>query len=187
MEEYKQSPWSVECLEEFLYYCCPECDHKEHSKDFFIQHAFAQHPGANKALLLLTDGIKTEMSNIIDYDVPDINYYVNEINLKCEIDIDNQTLPTSIHMETNKNILKCSKPSCYYDMKTKRGLTKHVKSHKDCMECGKNFIGHNAARDLKNHIKLHLKPKTICDFCGKDYKFSSLLVRHIKTCLKKDT
>ena len=57
METYGMGPWSVECLEDFLYYCCPECDHKEHSKDFFIQRAFAQHPGANKALSLLTDGI----------------------------------------------------------------------------------------------------------------------------------
>ena len=178
MEEYEKSPWSVECLEEFLYYCCPECDHREHSKDFFIQHAFGQHPDAEKALLLLTDGIniKIETSDIIENDIPEINNPKNyEIDLKCEQDIDNQ----------ESTSLRCPKPNCYFEIKTKRALTKHMNSHKDCMHCGKSFVGHNSARDLKNHINLHFKPKTICNFCGKDFKFSSKLMPHIKTCNKK--
>ena len=33
------SPWSVTNLEEFLYFCCPECDVKDQSREDFIQHA----------------------------------------------------------------------------------------------------------------------------------------------------
>ena len=33
------NPWTVEHLEEFLYYCCPECDEKSQSKELFLQHA----------------------------------------------------------------------------------------------------------------------------------------------------
>ena len=38
------NPWSVENLEEFLYFCCPECDEKNQSKDMFIKHALNHHP-----------------------------------------------------------------------------------------------------------------------------------------------
>ena len=41
-----ENPWNVENLEEFLYFCCPECDLKDQSKMQFLQHALNQHPNA---------------------------------------------------------------------------------------------------------------------------------------------
>ena len=39
-----KNPWDVGNLEDFLYYCCPECDVKvvherDQSRDLFLQHA----------------------------------------------------------------------------------------------------------------------------------------------------
>ena len=36
-------PWAVSNLEEFHFYCCPECDLKEHAKDKFVKHALEHH------------------------------------------------------------------------------------------------------------------------------------------------
>ena len=44
--EEKYNPWDVQSLEEFHFYCCPECDLKEHAKDKFVKHALDQHPHA---------------------------------------------------------------------------------------------------------------------------------------------
>ena len=44
------SPWLVNNLEEFLYYCCPECDERNQLKDNFIQHAFEHHPESKEAI-----------------------------------------------------------------------------------------------------------------------------------------
>ena len=33
------NPWAVGHLEEFLYYCCPECDERNQSKALFVKHA----------------------------------------------------------------------------------------------------------------------------------------------------
>ena len=50
------NPWAkIEFVEEFLYYCCPECQvlsHCQHFKDqnSFIQHVFASHPKAKTFL-----------------------------------------------------------------------------------------------------------------------------------------
>ena len=47
MEELKQaSPWDVFQIEEFLYFCCPECDERNQSKELFIEHAYINHPNA---------------------------------------------------------------------------------------------------------------------------------------------
>lgn len=44
--EYKieYNPWEVKQLDEFLFYCCPECENKSLSKKVFINHALSQHP-----------------------------------------------------------------------------------------------------------------------------------------------
>jgi len=46
-----QSPWKVENLDEYLFYCCPECDHKTKTKSLFIDHACKVHEGAKEYLV----------------------------------------------------------------------------------------------------------------------------------------
>ena len=46
-----QSPWKVENLDEYLFYCCPECDHKTKTKSLFIDHACKVHEGAKECLV----------------------------------------------------------------------------------------------------------------------------------------
>ena len=50
------NPWAVQ-IENFLHYCCPECDIKDKNRDTFIQHALENHPKALEYLL------KNELSN----------------------------------------------------------------------------------------------------------------------------
>ena len=40
------NPWTVEDLDSYLFYCCPECDQKYKSKPSFINHAYSSHPDA---------------------------------------------------------------------------------------------------------------------------------------------
>ena len=49
--------------------------------------------------------------------------------------------------------------------------------HKDCEYCEKSFEGPSAVRNLKTHIKKHLKPKgnLICEFCKKEVKYRSII------------
>lgn len=42
----ENNPWFVTTLDEFLYYCCPECDEKNKSKELFLEHAINNHPKA---------------------------------------------------------------------------------------------------------------------------------------------
>ena len=40
------NPWIVSEVEHFLFFCCPECDFKERSRENFIQHALSHHPNS---------------------------------------------------------------------------------------------------------------------------------------------
>ena len=46
--DLKHNPWTVGNLDDFLYYCCPECDNRTQSKQCFINHAYLNHPKVSK-------------------------------------------------------------------------------------------------------------------------------------------
>ena len=50
-QQNEDNPWVVNNLEEFLYYCCPECDEvKIQCRETFLKHALNQHPKAKEGL-----------------------------------------------------------------------------------------------------------------------------------------
>ena len=68
--ESKHSPWDVTSLDDFLFYCCPECDSKHVTKPKFISHAFKQHPEAKDYLgnlegCTVEDDVEMAMSEIL--------------------------------------------------------------------------------------------------------------------------
>ena len=81
MADMNLHPWNVATLEEFLYYCCPECDLKVKDPDFFYAHAVQNHDKAQRALTQndpddtdtkfeTNTDIKQEIEDM-DYDDPD--------------------------------------------------------------------------------------------------------------------
>ena len=66
MLQNSQCPWIVESLEDFLYYCCPECNDQNQSRDNFIQHALSKHPNAKNYLVPFI--VKNEFDDKCDID-----------------------------------------------------------------------------------------------------------------------
>ena len=56
------NPWLVTKWEEFLYFCCPECDEKSQSKEDFVNHALSVHPMA-KVCLETIEVVQTSSSS----------------------------------------------------------------------------------------------------------------------------
>ena len=56
----ENNPWLVNNLDDFLYYCCPECGLKDKSKEIFLQHALETHPNAKNSLSKKTKLVKHE-------------------------------------------------------------------------------------------------------------------------------
>ena len=72
------SPWIVKSIEEFLYYCCPECNHQDQSKDNFINHVLSFHPNAKKYLETIEILKMEDLSDSVD----------NEENFEKDCDIE---------------------------------------------------------------------------------------------------
>ena len=82
----EENPWCVTDLEDFLYYCCPECDQRDKNKDYFLEHALQQHPKSKHWLAkfkvkeeLIEDFVaKVEQEHLNDDDV---------LKLECDVEI----------------------------------------------------------------------------------------------------
>ena len=69
-----ENPWQVPSLDEYLFYCCPECDMKTKEYNMFYEHAVHRHDQAK--ILLVHDpdtkeDIKAEEEEFVqetDYD-----------------------------------------------------------------------------------------------------------------------
>ena len=62
MEESKNTnPWNVTHMEEFLFYCCPECDHKAKDCQIFVEHAIFEHEMARETLCTVKEEDEPEM------------------------------------------------------------------------------------------------------------------------------
>ena len=81
-----QNPWSVKNLEYFLYFCCPECEIKDKSKEMFIKHALDFHENARKYLIDVQ--IKTEICD----DSNETNVETDSENNDLFIKIENNEL-----------------------------------------------------------------------------------------------
>ena len=113
-ENFQNNPWTVTNLEEFLYYCCPECDISREtiyqSRELFLKHAFDTHPLSKACLenVIVKKEIVEEknssenfeeyaagesmIENQNYYDISE-NYYDNSM-VKCELneDIEDKTI-----------------------------------------------------------------------------------------------
>ena len=67
----EENPWSVNDLDVYLFYCCPECDKRDTLKEDFLKHALYQHPKSKEYFGNLE--IKKELSE-------ELNVEVNEFN-----------------------------------------------------------------------------------------------------------
>ena len=89
------NPWTVETVDAFLYYCCPECDFQNGAKNQFITHAIANHPRSKSLLTPDEDPLATCQSsqpNNNDFSEIDIK---EETNLDFQDFISSQTEPQS--------------------------------------------------------------------------------------------
>ena len=57
-----ENPWSAKSLEDYIFYCCPECSYKTKINDTFLEHAFVKHPKSNDFVdRIMNNDIRTEV------------------------------------------------------------------------------------------------------------------------------
>ena len=98
------NPWTFEKLEEFLFFCCPECNAKEKDKSDFIVHAIESHPRAYRSVSKFT-ALKHESVETEPINPGDIYNSTNVSDHVCS-QIDNQNLSKDASSSTVPSHLK---------------------------------------------------------------------------------
>ena len=80
------NPWEVPSLDEFLFYCCPECDLRTKERDELYNHAVQRH---NHAKVLLHVQEMTYVKQELQFNEPS-----DTSNLKIE-DVEESQINTS--------------------------------------------------------------------------------------------
>ena len=150
-------PWDVTTLEDFLYYCCPECDLKVKDIDFFYAHAVQNHSKAQKALTQqfdTSDDVTGDVTEVVKSDlikqevIQDEDYFIDSnVNIKSELELDSMDYEDSIQPEVElkelKNELK--------ELKDEKLPSKVVTVHDwQCYLCGLQLKSKN---DIMSHIR----------------------------------
>ena len=77
-----QNPWHVPTLDEFLFYCCPECNVKTKEQSQLFDHALETHESSHESLVSLSNNIKKEPPE--EQSEPNFTFKCNECNFASE-------------------------------------------------------------------------------------------------------
>ena len=187
------NPWSMENIEEFLFYCCPKCDHKYKAPQSFLDHALLSHPNSNIEMEVVEDE-KTEKLHGDDESVDPLSYEMDIVdNMKQE----HQPESTETLNETDNSMYKeieCE--FCEQKFKKKGKLTHHLKTKHnnteretfDCEQCDNKFV---TKTGLTRHVKIVHSEDSMavkCDLCDhisrSDFEYRSHLQSHMFRQLK---
>ena len=188
-------PWNVESLEDFLYYCCPECNDRHQSRDDFLQHALKEHPDATNYLvpIYVKNEYDDENYDIANADTKDINLkkgvvsfedplYViekqNQNNIKLEVGDEDINAYLDTSMQEEEENISDQEEMVEAKFKEDQGDDENISTTNCCEECGKTY---STAGLLKRHNrKVHGKGMFECKKCPKKFGRRIRLKEHVK-------
>ena len=201
MDSEMENPWNVEDLDNFLYFCCPECDLKDQSKMQFLQHALEYHPKAKEYIQNFKEFIvkpepievKPEHYEINDLIENEFQYNIesDDVETKLEEEI-NDVKQDLIKNETSykSEIFNCNVCDFIEQNIDADTLKSFLSGSYSCGKCGESFEGTYALRKFRKHIsncgniKIEKKEHK-CGSCHKLFDYKSKLNRHEPSCFKK--
>ena len=185
MPSNNQSPWIVESLEDFLHYCCPECNDRNQSRDSFIQHALSNHPNAENYLAQFI--VKNEFDDKYD-DTTDAKENLKKASNDEEYD------PLSVFaadVEPPLDEAALNDLSVNYDNYT----INHGEDQKNdddnnnfkCQHCAKTFPSKISLHNHKytDHEDDDIKKEYVCSYCEEKFFDNNYLQLHMslhKSC-----
>lgn len=195
----ESNPWMVGNLEEFLFFCCPECDEKCQSKDSFLMHAFGNHPHSKDYLKKFEE---TEGGGAFE-ETYEENVNVKQELIEEEFEFEEDFEEGDYNEETSSEMVETwtsssaedhiSKETCEgcENAFTSESLLKHISKAKACrLKYGEERLGimlkrakrqrQDRRRQMINMAKYgpHAIFQSICEFCKKSTPKCGIL-KHI--------
>ena len=173
--ESKHSPWDVTSLDDFLFYCCPECDSKHVTKPKFILHAFKQHPEAKDYLGNL-EGCTVED----DVEVEEINQ--EELDSESQKpNIQEKKLVQEKLYESQKNLMQAKLDK----VKVEPYVQDHVQEyHSDSDSEFEQIKNESEEEFIPDGVEVtgEIVNKCRCNFCSLPFETTFELKKHVTQC-----
>ena len=184
MEENQRNPWNVGSFDDFLYYCCPECDEQYELKEQFISHAFDQHPKskslANSDLDPLASSIEEiDVKEELNHDLCDVTIagiltesQINQLH-ESVTDAISTVTTEELKPKISKDALKTDTEPSVTDVTPTLSTTceastvtrtKNVTSDTQCTKCGHVCESENAL--ITHIIGFHAGMKNLQPCCS---------------------
>ena len=165
------NPWSVP-IENFLHFCCPECDSKDKNRESFIQHALENHPMAVE--YLIKDELSTE-NYTIGCDPLNSNKFNidHEVPIKKEIDVKSKNevfVDVESKLEDDDNMLDDG----YEEQLDFKEVSNDIKDGANEDEIVLDIFGENN-EDI-DKLKTHK-----CELCEKSFKLFAAWKTHMNS------
>ena len=198
MEADKWNPWNVNQLEEFLYFCCPECNDKNQSKELFLEHALVHHPHSRNCLKkfdikeeILNCEVKLEVENNEEENFlePKIDTELNDLNLNQDNSIEKSVENNNCEIKDEKFDESNKKYICHICSKKfnfKSLYERHMNGHSEkntCSVC--NIIEKDIdVITFKTYLNPNTKSANTCHYCDTTIADTYSFKRDILTLLQ---
>lgn len=168
----QMNPWNVQDLEEFLYYCCPQCDVKVKECTAFLQHALEMHEDEASQVLVKSETEFETIKNEAEFQSKTCKSGHSEV--QCY---------TCGHIELDKKDLNEHIKDVHNYTKIKDSMFGPPRDFQ-CQECKLVFISTDA---LGLHVCGDLPSSWLgkrgtlknCSHCSASFKENYALLRHI--------
>ena len=193
MDDESYNPWFVENLEEFLYFCCPECNERSQSEDLFLAHALENHPKSQACLLPFTSSTELYEDENYEQETPIKSEIVSDdenVDLseeKCNVDVEIKSDVSSTVKQENEadsdriandnRSNQCN--TCGKHFTTTKSLNRHVVVvHENPKKRSAKSIDDKPFNPKKKKIREKGPKERICDVCDAKFPTRDKLIEH---------
>ena len=192
------SPWAVNSLYDYLYFCCPECESKTPIKQDFVRHAVLEHPSCLQFFKEIQDGsiedisLSSDALEDIDIDVKDELIEVKEESFEEPEKV--RIVPTTVLNSKQEysvdDGVEC--PNCDFKTISQNNMKLHLERfciRKKCPYPNCSELYHHKEK-LDAHIKsVHTISKRHnshdCPECDEIFKNRKHLISHLRKVHKR--
>ena len=182
------NPWHVSSLQDFQYFCCPECDSRLKDTQTFIDHAVLLHEQAKETLVNLhlipkPIEVKTEIQDVYEYEELECDedplYNASDVIISTIEPMKQEFQQVNIESFIKQEIVEVKED--FSETEAKSDLVTDAKSDSryECDQCPKSY---KSRQGLENHVRTkHEESSFKCDHCNESFvSFYRLQMHELK-------
>ena len=167
-QEFIQNPWQVTSKDDFLFYCCPECDMKSKDYEHLYEHAIKSHDLAKETLVRHSVTISAIKEEDFKDGHPEVNEFVETFIDEEEEQIEEVKVRKIVQHKVPSSVESNDQWQCYYC----------GECYEDRLQCRTHVQNKHNATD--QHMRYGKEIRSIqCSVCSLMFKDESMLKIHV--------